>query len=195
MKKRKNIIFAFLLFASLTLGVGYAALSESLDVWGNLGTNIDNTNLVMEYTEANVDGTYCTQADIAAKTSAKLTFGSMTKVNQLAWVVLKVQNNSSNVSGVEELTAKLHNINVVLTESQDDFFTVETKFASAYAGKADDGTANYTEWGAGDVILAPAESCYFYVGIKLKQTPTNALTAERFEVTFQATTVESTQNI
>ena len=154
MKKRKNIIFAFLLFASLTLGVGYAALSESLDVWGNLGTNIDNTNLIMEYTEANVDGTYCTQADISSKTSAKLTFGSMTKVNQLAWVVLKVQNNSSNVSGVKELTAKLHNIKVTLTDSQEKFFTVDTKFATAFAGKAEDGTANYTEWATGDVVFS-----------------------------------------
>ena len=49
MKNRKIVIVAFLLIATLLLGIGYAALTDTLDITGSADVNV--SDLEKEYEE------------------------------------------------------------------------------------------------------------------------------------------------
>ena len=88
MKKRRTALFAFLLTAGISMGIGFAALSDSFTIYGDLGANVDNSNLVVCFDgedvktpeKSTVDEVYCnfaTPAGAAAidgKTACELTF-------------------------------------------------------------------------------------------------------------------------
>ena len=63
MKNRKTVVVAFLLVAVLLLGVGYAALTDTLTIDGSAGVNLDDTKEVFDgdiYFSKVISGTGCT---------------------------------------------------------------------------------------------------------------------------------------
>ena len=59
MKKRNLLVSGFFLLAGLTLGVGYAALTDGFVVFGDVGASADQNNLQVVFTDYETDGTRC----------------------------------------------------------------------------------------------------------------------------------------
>ena len=183
MKKRNTAIATFLLLAAMSLGIGYAALTDSFTVQGELGANVNNDNLVVVFdgeTEktsevSTVDGTYCnfaTPAGAAAidgKNICELSYSNLTTANQIATATLRVENRSINAVGTE-LDATLSAPSVDYGEIDQELFEISAKWESA------------------DTVLAPGESNNLLVSVKLKRTTTSSVTAKDFTIKFSATT-------
>ena len=195
MKNRRTSVAAFLLLSSLALGVGYAALSDSFTVTGDLGANVDNNNLVVVYDGetansaqiSSVDGVYCNFATasgvsaIDGRTTAELNFQGLNTSGNKAWAKLVVENRSVKAVG-NELDATLSDP-VVNYKSID-----QTMFKITATWESDDRVleAARTDQSTGTPIAAGYNT--IYVEVELLKTPTSSVTASQFEVTFTAST-------
>lgn len=196
MKKRRISIAAFLAFATVSLGVGYAALTDSFTIYGDLGANIDNENLVVEFTSIETDGSttdgsrngkddgYCALSGSLGATSAELSFHNLDTKGSIAWADLTVTNNSSGAVG-SELDAQLSNITIDFKTLDREMFDItatwedaEDTILSAARTEKDDQD--------NDVVI-DAESNVIKVKVELLRTPTSSIPASKFVVTFTAT--------
>lgn len=189
MKKRRIVVLAFLLFAALSLGIGYAALTDSFTVTGDLGANVDNSNLVVVFDGettstpevSTVDGTHCNFATangasgLDGKTVAELTISGLTTKDDTAWAKLVVVNRSEKALGTE-LDATLSDPTVNYKDLDKTMFEITATWKTI------------DEQEPTDKILAKGEAMIVYIEIKLLKTPTTSVTAKSFEVTFTATT-------
>lgn len=170
MKNRRLSIFVFLMIAMATLGIGYAALSDSFTIYGDLGANVDNSNLVVVFdSDSTADGTYANiDGNIDGLTSAEITFSNMTTKGQVATANLVVENRSTN--GGAELTATLSDPVVTATGIDATVFKITAA------------------WANNDLTIAPTESNTIVITVELLKTPTASIDAKSFSVTFTATT-------
>ena len=189
MKKRRIVVLAFLLFACLSLGIGYAALTDSFTVTGDLGANVDNSNLVVVFdgetestTEVStVDGTHCNFATangasgLDGKTVAELTISGLTTKGDQAWAKLVVVNRST-AAKADELNATLSAPTVNYKDLDQGMFEITATWQTTTGTTPD------------DQVLEINEAMVVYILIELLETPTNSVTAKSFEVTFTATT-------
>lgn len=77
MKNRRSTILAFLLCATLVLGIGYAALSDTLTIGGSATFNPsgfvnDKVESAIKFTAATSNDAYCTGANITADDTASM---------------------------------------------------------------------------------------------------------------------------
>ena len=77
MKNRRSTILAFLLCATLVLGIGYAALTDTLTVGGSATFNpsgfvADKVETAIKFTEATSNDAYCTGANVTAADTASM---------------------------------------------------------------------------------------------------------------------------
>ena len=184
MKKRNTAIATFLLFAAISLGVGYAALTDSFTVQGELGANVNNDNLVVVFDgeTANtseisvVDGVYCNfatpagAASIDGKNICELSYSNLTTAGQVATATLRVENRSTNYVGTE-LDATLSTPTVDYGEVDQSLFEITATWENS-----------------ADVVLAPGESNNLLVNVRLLKTTTASVTSKDFTVKFSATT-------
>ena len=173
MKNRRLSIFVFLMIAIATLGIGYAALSDSFTIYGDLGANMDNSNLVVVFdgADSTTDGTYATiDGNIDGLTSAEITFSHMTTKDQVATAKLVVENRSTNYAG-SELDATLSTPVVTKTDINSSVFEISAVWENPT-----------------DLVIAPGESNAIIITVKLLKTPTASIDAKSFSVTFTATT-------
>ena len=181
MKKRNTAIATFLLLAAVSLGVGYAALSDSFSIHGDVGANKDNENLkcVLDGETAKssiistVDGTYCQWATtegaaaIDGRTDCELKFANLTTKGQAATANLVVENRSINDAS---LTATLSAPTVTHSLAASIF---EVSVA----------------WEGGVTpTIAPGEYAILNISVSLKTTPTNAIDSSALNISFTATT-------
>ena len=180
MKKRNKFIATFLLFAAVSLGIGYAALTDSFTVHGDVGANKNNENLkcVFEGATSEVDGTYCSWATqqgsfaIDGRTDCELVFQNLNTKGQKAWAKLVVKNKSiddDSLTAVLSEPTLTHHLNASV-------FSV----AAHWEGQSGAVTAP---------TIAPGESATLHIVIEMLTTPTNAIDASALSVTFTATTV------
>jgi hypothetical protein len=183
MKKRNTAIATFLLFAAISLGVGYAALTDSFTVQGELGANVNNDNLVVVFDGetqntsevSSVDETYCnfaTPAGAAAidgKNICELTYSGLTTAGQVANATLRVENRSTNYVGTE--------LDATLSSPTVDYGQVDQQLFKITA-----------TWENSDLTLAPGESNNLLVIVELLKTTTTSVTAKDFSIKFSATT-------
>ena len=186
MKKRRTALLAFLLTAGVSMGIGFAALSDSFTIYGDLGANVDNSNLVVcfdgETTKtpeiSKVDEVYCNfatpsgAASIDGKTACELTFQGLDTKGDYATAYLRVENRST-VAANNELDAKLSTPKINYGTLDQNVFKITAEWADA----TDDG-----------VNLAPGEANTINVKVELLKTPTSSIDASSFEITFTATT-------
>ena len=169
MKNRKTIITSFLLLAGLTLGVGYAAISNTLTVTGavNLGTDEKNFSVVFDSVEQDANEVKRWTATINENT-----INSTLTVNANALDTkgdtIDVDYTIRNLSRANDLIASLGEITV--TNTNTAWYTVE-------AGWVD---SSVTE-------LAYNETAVFNVKITLVNTPTESISGLDFFVSFTAT--------
>ena len=186
MKKRNTAIATFLLLAAVSLGVGYAALTDSFNIHGDVGANKDNENLVcvLDGETANssvvstVDGTYCQWATsegaaaIDGRTDCELKFVSLTTKGQTATADLVVENRSINDNSlIATLSAPAvtHNL---------DTNVFDVSVAWDWTVTAENPTP----------VIKPNEHAVLKISVSLKTTPTNAIDASSLTISFTATT-------
>lgn len=99
MKNRRNIIVAFLLCACLIVGVGYAALTDTLMINGNVTVKHENANnvfdgcVIFDNTITNGDNQIDTIEYSADADTATVSVNSLTVEGSKATFTLKIINN------------------------------------------------------------------------------------------------------
>ncbi len=112
MKKRRTLIIAFLLVATLALGIGYAALSSTLQVTGVIENDPANVNVV--FTESTFTASSPTDARVASIEGASdagvpgtavlsIQAGGLKEVGDTVTFDLKIENKGNLTVTVEEL--------------------------------------------------------------------------------------------
>lgn len=135
MKNRKIVVVAFLLIAVLLLGVGYAALTDTLTIIGNAHIDVDTANktfdekIYFSAAEATSSTGSGTTADTASYTADDATFTA----NKLATVGQKsvftfTITNDSNVDAVISVAPNKLSGDTNPSNSNDTKFTVEYSY-------------------------------------------------------------------
>ena len=158
MKNRKSVIVAFLLVAVMLLGVGYAALTDVLDITGTADVNQSaaeesfNEDIYFSAAAANETGnTASVNADNNDK--ASFTANTLKGKGDKATFTFTIKNNG-DVNA--DITPKL---NASLGNSQPDYFTVTS------------------DWdGATKALNAGAEITYT-ITVELIKTPTETISS------------------
>lgn len=213
MKNRKLILGVFLILAVLFLGIGYAALSNSLSMTGTINSTADDDNLVVQFDTgyapySEVSGNHISIS--ASKKSDKeisISVGGFSTENDTAVIYFKIINNSNEI---ESYDALLSNFTVAMkhgatldtaspatgTASENKFvgehFTVEVEYVESYqdkeAGQAVNSSATITD---GVPTLKAQGHEYVYVKVTVKVNPTGItenLEPHYFTVNFSAET-------
>ena len=188
MKNRRKIVVAFMLCAVILLGVGYAAVSDALDISGTAEIN-----------SGNVQSAFDTNVYFSAAVANNYTTGNNP---DKAWVSTEDDDlahfASYNLAEVGNFTT------FTFTVRNDSDLDVSVMPILTYAGDANaQATAQeyfdvYSDWKVnGSVqpktIAAGAEETYT-VTVKLKKTPALAegsLLSSTFNIKLTATSVES----
>ncbi|MBR2849805.1 MAG: hypothetical protein IKB84_02070 [Clostridia bacterium] len=191
MKNRRNIVIAFMLCAVMLLGVGYAAVSDALDINGTAEINAGNVQSAFDanvYFSGAVANNHTTgnnpdKAWISAEDNDVADFGSynLSKVGDFSTFTFTIKNASDlKVSVMPVLTYSGS------TEAQAlsaEYFDV------------------YSDWKVGDTVqpreIAAGGEITYTVTVKLKKTPALAaggLLSSSFNIKLTATTVESMAN-
>ena len=189
MKKRRTALFAFLLTAAVSMGIGFAALSDSFTINGELGANVDNNNLVVvfdgetavtpEVSEAQAYCSFATEAGAASidgKTACELNFSGLNTIGDTAHAHLRVENRSTQFAG-DELDATLSTPTVDYKNIDQTMFKITATWEHdnlVLEPMTKEGATNYS-----NVIC---------VKVELLVTPTASVTASAFTVSFQALT-------
>ena len=135
MKNRKIVVVAFLLVAVLLLGVGYAALTDTLTIIGNAHVDVDTANKTFDeriyFSAAEATSTTGTgsTADVASYTADDATY----TVNKLAVMGEKsvftfTITNTSNVDAVISVSDTKLSGSENPSNSNTDKFTVEYSY-------------------------------------------------------------------
>ena len=135
MKNKKKVVVAFLLVAVMLLGVGYAALTDTLTIIGNAHIDIDTANKTFDEkvyfsaAEATSSTGTGTTADTASYTADDATFTA----NKLATVGQKsvftfTITNDSNVDAIISVAATKLSGAANPSNSNTDKFTVEYSY-------------------------------------------------------------------
>ena len=164
MKKRRNLIIALLLIAALALGIGYAAVTDTLSIGGNATVKPHQENLIVEF-DSIKNPSKCTAAIQTDKTVATFTTTQLVNGGETATATFVVKNNSP------EYSATIDAPSIVITTG-DLYFNVTTDF----------GTASRT--------LAPNEVTEFTVTVELERAVVEEQTCE-FTITNTVTAVEA----
>ena len=144
MKNRKVVVIAFLVIAAMMLGIGYAALTDTLDITGSADVNVSDLEKEFEediYFSAAVanNGTPDT-ASVNADNNDKASFSakSLVKKGDEATFTFTIENDSAhNVSVTPKLNATLGNTN-------SEYFSIESDWDGATKPIAAGGNITYT---------------------------------------------------
>ena len=132
MKNRKIVVVAFLLAAVLLLGIGYAALIDTLTIIGNAHIDIDTANKTFDekvyFSAAEATSTTGTGAtdDVASYTSDDATFtaNKLATVGQQSVFTFTITNDSNVDAVISVNSTKLSGVDNP-SNSNTDKFTVE----------------------------------------------------------------------
>lgn len=135
MKNRKFIVVAFLLVAVMLLGVGYAALTDTLTIIGNAHIDVDTANKTFDekvYFSASAASSSTgtgTEADVASHTADDATFTAnrLATVGQQSVFTFTITNDS-NVDAVISVNPSKLSGDGNPSNSNSDKFTVEYSY-------------------------------------------------------------------
>ena len=155
MKNRKSVIVAFLLVAVMLLGVGYAALTDVLDITGTADVNQSaaeesfNEDIYFSAAAANETGN---TASVNADNNDKASFTANTlkgKGDKATFTFTITNNGDVNADITPKLNASLGN-------TQPDYFTVTSDWDGAT--KTLDAGAEITYTITVELIKTPTET-------------------------------------
>lgn len=178
MKNKKKVVVAFLLVAVLLLGVGYAALTDTLTIIGNAHIDVDTANktfdekIYFSAAEATSSTGTGTKDDVASHSDDDATYTA----NKLATVGEKsiftfTITNDSNVDALISVAATKLSGDTNPSNSNDDKFTVEYAYP--------DGMTIAKNGGTIDVVVT----------VTVKEPVTSA-TSATFGIELTATSVD-----
>ena len=159
MKNRKFVVAAFLLAAAMLLGVGYAVLTDTLDITGSADINV--TDLEKEYeadiyfleeciaSNAALGDTASRNADNIDK--ASFSAKSLKAQNDTASFTFTIQNDSAHDVTVQP------KLNATLGNTNPDWFEITS------------------DWGGQSKVIAAGQSATYKLTVKLKENPTSAI--------------------
>ena len=156
MKNRKIVVVAFLLIAMLLLGVGYAALTDVLDITGSADVNQSaaeeayNEDIHFSAAVANQTGN---TASVNADNNDKASFTASTlkgKDDQVTFTFTIV--NEGDIAAVITPT-----LNAATGNTKPDYFEITS------------------DWNGESKTLAAGASITYTVTVKLLQTPTETI--------------------
>lgn len=194
MKKRRLIISLFLLVALVSIGVGYAALTNNLLVNTDVSANINNGNLKVEF----VDVVNTTESDpivvsLRNANEVDITFNKTNSMNakgDTQSVELKVRNNSVGAVA-DELDAVLSSFEVVsntLTKDEQNSTDARVVYIGNYFTVV-------VEWlNASDLVLEAAREGVtagentLKITMTLNVTVTSEVSQRAFAIKFNAKT-------
>lgn len=188
MKNRRKIVIAFMLCAVMLLGVGYAAVSDALDIIGTADINSGNVqsafdaNVYFSGAVANTHNTGATpdKAWVSVEDNDIAQFGSynLAQEGDISTFTFTIKNSSDLEVSVTP----------VLTYSGDaNAQAIAQEYFDVYSDWKINGTVQPRN------IAAGGEETYT-VTVKLKKTPALAdgsLLSSTFNIKLTATTVES----
>ena len=144
MKKRKSVVVAFLLIATLLLGVGYAALTDTLTISGqaNVGTGkaeeeLNNDIFFYSATATSTSGTSDladTASVLADKDRASFTVNSLALGGETATFTFVVHNTGNHEATLSTPTVTIRDLIADGTDvdtDSDNVFTVTTSWDDA----------------------------------------------------------------
>ena len=177
MKNRKFVVVAFLLVAVLLLGVGYAALTDTLTIIGNAHIDLDQANVVFDEkvyfsaSEATSSTGTGTIADVADHTADDATFtANKLAVKDEQSVFTFTIKNDSNVDADISVNAKK------LSGADNPSNSNEQKFTVTYS---------YPD----GMTIAAGGTIRVVVTVTVKEAITEA-TSATFGIELTATTVD-----
>ena len=179
MKNRKTVVIAFLLCAMMLIGVGFAAISGSLTITGNLTSGVQAFDVVFTQVEL----TTLTDADTTDGATPSVTI-EKSSVNQGGTVELNSGNGLPSTSfTVKGLATK--NDAVVLT------FTIKNnnKVAMQVTPEAPTAMTNFSaddNWDGAKVIEAGATETYQVI-VKLTNEAISSEVSDTFTIKLNAT--------
>lgn len=161
MKNRKIVVVAFLLIAVLLLGVGYAALTDTLTIAGQGNVNTDKAQeklnddvyftLAKAESTTGTSGVADTASILADNDRASFTANSLALGGETATFTFVVSNYSNHEVTLGGVTASIRDLIADGTDVEtdgDNVFTVNTSWSSTTLPAATDaehpGTATLT---------------------------------------------------
>ena len=158
MKNRKTVVVAFLLVAVMLLGVGYAALTDTLDITGSADVNISDLEKEFEddiyFSSAIALGDNTTNtASVNADNNDKASFSAkeLVKKDDKAEFVFTIKNDSAHTVSV---TPKL---NATLGNTNTEYFSI------------------VSDWDGSTKTIAPQSEITYKVTVTLIKDPTSAV--------------------
>ena len=178
MKNRKIVVVAFLLAAMLLLGVGYAALTDTLTIIGNAHIDIDTANKTFDENIyfSNAEATSSTGTgstdDTASFTADDATFtaNKLATVGQKSVFTFTITNNSNVDADITVASTKL-------SGDTNPSNSNETKFAVDYS------------YPQGTTITSNGGTITVVVTVTVKEPITSA-TSATFGIELTATSVD-----
>lgn len=145
MKRRRTLIIALLLVAALALGIGYAGMTGSIKINGDVMNKPHEVNLTFETTGATSSevteiktetgsGESGEESSISISTDKKLATFSIRNLahqNEYVLATLVVKNNNEYDVKLGEAT-----VSYALGSGVPEFFTVETSWVAKLEGEA-----------------------------------------------------------
>ena len=156
MKNRRNVVIAFMIVAVMLLGIGYAALSDTLDITGSADVNQSaaeeafNEDIYFSAAVANETGN---TASVNADNNDKASFTAATLKGKGDKVTFTFTiANDGDVAA--EVTPKL---NATLGNTNPEYFSITS------------------DWGGAAKTLAAHSSITYTVTVELLKTPTETI--------------------
>lgn len=166
MKKKKSFITLAIVAAVLLLGVGYALNAIDLTVNGDITISPDDSNFVVEFTDATVTGTGNT-ADKGDGKTATLHVESLKTVGDTLTATYTITNSSKAGLNADITTPTVQ----YATDTANGFYEVTSALENTTA-------------------IAPAGTKKMTVTVKLVKAPTEEVTGN-FTISFKANPVAS----
>lgn len=181
MKNRKTVVVAFLLVAVMLLGIGYAALTDTLTIIGNAHIDIDTANATFDErvyfsaAEATISTGTGTKADAVGFNDDDATFtaNKLALVNETSTFTFTIKNES-NVNALISVEAKKLSGDTNPSNSNSEYFKVEYSYPDGMEIAKNGGTIDVV---VTVTVLKPVESATSATfGIELTATSNGTTT-------------------
>ena len=192
MKNKRNVFIAFILICCLCLSIGYAALTDTLDVEGNVTLNVVSgsgeveTPFEKEFNEdvhfdADYEATYTATSNFTTGVTA--TVGAQDTTNDA--------NDKLTISVPAEVFTDKNDTLVIKHKIVNDSEDHAAVVTLANGSSQNSNFSISCVWSGGNETsktIDKGEGAEIEITIKLETAPTEDINAETFEITYNAST-------
>ena len=155
MKRKRTLITAVLLIAALALGIGYAAITDTLTIGGNATVKPHTENFSVIFSEIK-DQNKCTAAIQTDKTVATFATTQLVSGGESASATFVVQNTSPEYKATIGIPA-------ISITTGDEYFDIATSFGDVEKTIAPGESFEFTVTVTLDRAVVEEQSCEFTI--------------------------------